>query len=119
MFEGEPVHLRFGARGCRCGADVVCIEDCKIVSILGREDALFGECVVFESAVAIKVIGSDVEDDGNGWVELLGAFELEAGDFKNGPRAVGALFSKRYNGDADVAADERGKSGLLEDFAEE
>ena len=119
MFEGEPVHLRFGTRGCRCGADVICIEDGKVVSILGCEDALFGQGVVFESAVAIKVIGSDVEDDGDRWVELLGAFELEAGNFKNGPGVVGALFSKRYNGDADVAADERGKSGLLEDFAEE
>ena len=102
-----------------CGAKIVGIEHDVIALVLRREDALLGQRVVLECAVAIEVVGSDVENDGDGGMELLRGFELEAGDFKHRPCAVGALFGKRNDGDADVAADERRKSGPLEDFAEE
>ena len=75
--------------------------------------------VVFKAAVAVEVVGRDVEDDGDGGVELLSRFELEAGDFEDGPGGVGGFVDEGDDGHADVAADEGGNAGLLQDFAEQ
>ena len=119
VFEGEPVDLGPGATGGSGGADIVGVENAVVVLVLRCKDALFGEGVVFEGAVAVEVVGRDVEDDGDGGVELLSGFKLEAGDFEDGPGGVGAFVDEGDDGDADVAADEGGEAGLLEDFAEQ
>ena len=107
-------------RAAACGgADVVGVEHHEVVCVLRGEDALLGERVVLESAVAVEMVGRDVEDDGDVGVELLSAFELKAGDFEDGPGVVGAFVDEGHDGHADVAADQRGKSGFLEDFAEQ
>jgi hypothetical protein len=48
------------------------------VLVLRGEDALFGESVILKCAVTVKMVGSDVEDDGDLWMEALSALELEA-----------------------------------------
>jgi hypothetical protein len=65
------------------------------------------------------VIGRDVEDDGDLGMELLGGFELEAGDLEDGPGVGRAFGDELDDGEADVAADEGGKAGLPEDFADQ
>ena len=42
--------------------------------------------------------------------------QLEAGDFEDGPGVVGAVVDEGDDGDADVAADERGQAGLRRGF---
>jgi len=64
------------------GANIFRIEYEEVVRGLRGKDALLGECVVFEGAVSIEVVGRDVEDDGDLRMELLGRFELKAGDFE-------------------------------------
>ena len=86
---------------------------------LRGEDALFGAGVVLEGAVAIEVVGRDVEDDGDLGMKLLGGFELEAGDFEDRPGFGGAFVDEGDDGDADVAADERVESGCFEDLADQ
>ena len=107
------------ARASSGGADIVGVENAEVVLVLLGEDALLGESVVLEGAVAIEVVGRDVEDDGDCGMELLGGFELEAGDFEDGPGVVGAVVDQRDDRDADVAADQRGQAGLLQDFADQ
>ncbi len=91
----------------------------EVVRGLRGEDALLGERVVLKGAVAVEVVGSDVEDDGDGGMKLLGRFELEAGDFEDRPGVVGALVDEGDDGDADVAADQRVEAGLFENFADQ
>ena len=73
MFERKPVDLGARARGGSGGTDVVGVQHDKIVLILRGEDALLGQGVVFKAAVAVKVVGRDVEDDSDGGMELLSA----------------------------------------------
>ena len=47
----------------------------KSSACLRGKDALLGQRVVFEAAVAVKVVGRDVEDDGDGGMELLQCFQ--------------------------------------------
>ncbi len=119
MFKREPVDASPGTLGGGGGANVVGVQDAAVVLVLLGEDALFGQRVVFEGAVAIEVVGRDVEDDGDLRMELLGGFKLEAGDFENVPGGVGRVFNEGDDGNADVAADLRGDSGFLKNFAEE
>ena len=91
----------------------------KSFCVLLGEDALLGERVVFEGAVAVEVVGRDVEDDGDVGMELFSGFELEAGDFEDRPGVVGRFVDEGDDGHANVAADQRGNAGLLEDFAEQ
>ena len=86
--------------------------------LLGCDAGLHGG-VVLEGAVAIEVVGSDVENDGDLRMKLEGAFKLEAGDFKDRPGVVGALVDEGDDGNADVAADQCGQAGFQKDFADE
>src|SRR5260370_17813523 len=52
---------------------------------LRGKDPLLGERVVLEAAMPIQMVRRDVENDGDGGMELLGAFELEARYLKNRP----------------------------------
>src|SRR5208337_4178451 len=83
------------------------------------KNPLLGADVILKAAVAIQVVGRDVEDDGDRGMELNRAFELEAGDFKNRPGFVGAGIDERNNRDADVAANQRGDAGRLKNLAQQ
>ena len=65
---------RRGARSAAAacgGADVVGVEHDEVLRGLRGEDALLGEGVVFKGAVAVEVVGRDVEDDGDRWDETV------------------------------------------------
>ena len=83
ILERKPVDLRFanawrsrGARHCRRS-------EAEIVFVLLGEDALLGERIILEAAVAVEVIGRDVENDRDLGMELLASFQ--AGSWR--PRA--------------------------------
>jgi hypothetical protein len=62
---------------------VVGVEDQCILGSLRGEDALLGARVVLKAAVAIQMVGRDVQNDGDGGTEFERAFQLEAGDFQH------------------------------------
>ena len=119
VLEREPVDAGAGTRCGLSGAGVVGVEHKEVVGGLRGKDTLFGAGVVLEGAVPVEVVRRDVEDDGDLGMKLLGAFELEAGDFKDRPGFVCALVDERDDGDADVAADQGVESGCFEDFADQ
>src|SRR5271156_904543 len=84
-FAAEPEDTRLGADGGTRGHIVVGIKDENIVGGLVGEDALLGSDVILKAAMAIEVIGRDVEDDGNVGMELRSGFKLEAGDLEHRP----------------------------------
>ena len=97
---------------------LVLVSSSALLSLRGK-DALLGEGVVFEAAVAVEVVGGDVEDYGDPGMKAFSAFELKAGDLKDRPGFIGALVDEGNDGDADVAADKGGKAGFLKDFADQ
>ena len=72
--------------------------------------------IVLEAAVAVEMVGRDVEDDGDVGMELDGAFKLEAGDLEDRPGVGSAFVDEPDDGHADVAADEGGKAGSRREF---
>src|SRR5580692_4159764 len=115
--EREPVDTRTGMRGSLRGARVVGIEDNEVLRRLCGEDAFLGASVVLEGPVAVEMIRRDVKNDGDLGMELLGGFELETGHFKNRPGIRRAFIDERNDGDANIAADQRVESSLLENLA--
>ena len=119
VLQRKPIDRGVGTGGGGGGADVVGVQHHEVVRVLRGKDALLGQRVVLESAVAVEVVGRDVEDDGDVGMELLRAFELKAGNLEHRPGLVGALVDEGHDRHADVAADQGGNAGLFQDFAEQ
>ena len=119
VLDGEPIDLGGRARGGGGAGSVVGVQHQAVLGGLRGKDALFGRAIVFKAAVAVEVVGGDVENDGDLWMKLHGGFELETGDFQNRPGVVGAVVDQGDDREADVAADQRGQAASLEDFAQQ
>jgi len=74
----EPEDARAGTGGRAGGGVIIGVEDESVVVRLGGEDTLLGGDVILKAAVAVEVIGRDVEDDGDAGAEALGGLQLEA-----------------------------------------
>ena len=61
---------------------VVGVEDEGILNALIGEDALLGGDVILEAAVAIEMVGRDVENHGDIGAKLESGLKLEARDFE-------------------------------------
>src|SRR5580692_11979895 len=115
----EPIDLPLGASSCLGRRAIVGVQNREVAGCLRGEDALFGACVVGKRAVPVKMIGSDVQDDGNFGLKLDGTFKLEAGDLEHGPGIGSTFFDEIYDGHADVSADERGMARGGENFTKQ
>lgn len=115
----EPEDLGVGLGGDHLGRFVFGVEDEEVGGGLVFGDASLGGGVVLEVAVAVQVVGCDVEHEGDVGVEAADGFELEGGDFEDVPGAGGAEFDEIDNGEADVATDEGLPLGVGEDMAEQ
>ena len=105
----EPVDLRLRTARRLLHARVVSIEYQVVFTRLRGEDALLCERIVFEGAVAIEMVGRDVQDDGDLWTEELDCLQLEAGNLEDRPGVfrVARFVDQLDDGQADVAADLR------------
>src|ERR1035437_10192738 len=119
MLNREPENPGHRARGGFFAGGVVGVQHQAVLEGLRGKDALFNRAIVFKAAMTVQVVGGDVENDGDGGMELLGGFELEAGDLKDRPGFVGAGVEQGHDRDADVAANQRGQPGSRKDFAQQ
>ena len=69
------------------------------------EDACFRGHIILHIAVAIEVVGRDVEDDGDIGMKVDDGFQLKAGDLKHIPGLRRALRDQRNHRQSNVAAD--------------
>ncbi len=96
-----------------------CVEDGDVVvSLIGEDPELGGEVGV-QVAVAIEVVGRDVEQDPALRGEQLGVGELEARAFADDRRIVGDRARQRRDRGADVARHRNRLAGGTPDVAEE
>ena len=79
----EPEDLRWRSAGQFHADRVIPIQDCKIICLLVFEDAGFSVDIRFEGAMAIEMVGRDIEHDGHLGPEDLNRLKLEARDLQN------------------------------------
>ena len=96
---------------------VVGVEDGVIGGSLVFENAFLGGKVLVEAAVAVEVVGSDVEHDRDFRMKGLDGLQLEAGDFEDVVGVVGGVGDQRNGGRPDVAADLRLVAAPADDVA--
>ncbi len=93
--------------------------DRDVVVALVGEDAQLGLRVGLEGAVAVDVVGREVEQHGALGSELDGVLELEGGDLADHGRVGCQVADERAQGGADVAGDRHRPPGLAVDVADE
>src|SRR5512133_120271 len=117
LLAAEPVGLRLDAVCHPYARGVIRIEHREIVTGLVLENALLSGCVGFHAAVAVEMVGRNVQHDGHEWTERLDRLQLEAGDLKNVVVIVGGGGDQRNRGCSDVATDLRRLSTARDDLA--
>ena len=78
FFPTEPEQLCFRAVGESRGGRVVGVEDCEIVRLLILEDSGLRINIICEGLVAVKVIGRDVQYDGDSRPKADDRLQLKA-----------------------------------------
>ena len=115
----EPEDLSAWARlAACCDSRIVGVQHQKVLGGLVREDALLGGSVIFEGAMAVKMVRRDVQEHCDLGVKIYDGFQLEAGDFEHIP-AVHRVLRRHQRDDRqpDIAADLRRQTAGCEDFA--
>ncbi len=119
MLNGKPINPGSRAHGGFDGVRIVGVYNQGVHGGLLGKDALLSSAIVFKAAVTIQVVGSDVENHGDGGMKLLCGFELEAGNLEDRPAFVCAGVDQGHDRNADVAANQRGQSGCRKDFTQQ
>ncbi len=107
---GEPQALG------NIAAPVVVIADDRVLGLLHQPRLQAG--VVLHGAVAVEVIGRDVEQDADGGLERRRQLDLERGHFDDVGAVVGRRL-QRQDGGADVAAHLRIPAGFRENVRDQ
>ena len=113
----EMQHRARDVAGELVGGGIVCVEDAVVFRFLIFKNAGFGINVGLERAMAVEMIGRDIEDAGNKRPKRLRGLKLEAGDFEDGESRGGSLFDQRNCRRSDIAADYDREPRGSEDFA--
>ena len=70
---------------------IVGVQDESVFRGLGGEDSFLGGDVVSQAAMAVEVIGRDIENHGDIADETLRGLQLEAGNLEHRPAVVARL----------------------------
>src|SRR6266496_39710 len=82
----EPENLCLGLPGHLDAGGIIGVEDGKVVRPLVLEEAGLSIRISFKGAMAVEVIGSDVQHHGNLRAKLANGLQLKARNFKDGYR---------------------------------
>ena len=112
----EPEDLRPRPAGQSGAGGIVGIQDREILRLLILKDARLGVGVGLESAVAVEVVGRDVEHDGNFWTKCLNRLQLETRYFQHHDGVRLRLLDQGDCRSADIAADRGRKAARRDNF---
>ncbi len=115
----EPDHASGAGLGIVTGDGVFEVQHRHIAGLLVAKNSALGGGVVFEAAVAIEMIGSDVERRRDVDAHRLHHLELKAGKLEDVPLIWPGGWYERSGGGADVAADLRGDASAVEEVADQ
>jgi len=116
--EIEPDDFSLRAAGERAGIRLGGVEDGEAIGGLRFDETGLGINVAGHGLMTVQMIGCDVKDQRDFGLECLNLFQLKAGKFQD-DRGIGrGLRDQVRDGDADVAADKRGATRVLEDVAD-
>ena len=116
LLAAEPANVRSDAL-CKSNAVwIVCIQHGKIIRLLVFENAGFCPCVSRERAVAIQVVGSDVEDHRHLRAECLYGLELKAGNLQDDDVVWFRSLDQRNRRSADIPANQGRQSASRQDL---
>src|SRR5262249_18694262 len=117
LLAAEPEHLRPRAFAERVAGRVILVQNGEVVGLLVFEDPGFRVHVGLEGAVAIQMVGSNVQNDCDFWPKSLNGFELEAGNFQDDDRVLPGFGDQRDRWRSDVAANGDRQASGREDLA--
>src|SRR5262249_52084124 len=95
------------------------IQDGKIVEALVFKDSRLGVDISFESAVAIKMVGSNIQQDGDLGAESTNGLELETRHFKHDRSLRRGFLDQRDSRFSDVASNQSSQTTFCKNFADE
>ncbi len=118
LFAAKPENFRLRWRVRRAGG-IVSVEDGEIVGSLFFENAGLSRGISFHRAVAIEVIGGEIQEDADVRTERFDQFELEAAEFRDGNGLIGGLLDDVDERSSDIPGEQCGETGVFQNVFDE
>src|SRR5579863_7133601 len=106
-FTAKPENLSLGAAGHRDAGWVIGVEDSIVSGFLIFEDTSLSVHIGGKGVMPVKMVGRDIEHDGNSGMKSLNGFELEARYLEDSNRPLRGLLNKGNGRGSNIAPDHR------------
>ena len=118
LLPAEPIHLRLCGGIGRC-ARVIRIQHRAVRFRLVLENSRLGGTVTLECVMAVQMIGREIQEHADVWLELFDKLQLKAAEFRNSDGVFIGLFDAGNQGRADVARQNRGETRVFQNVLDQ